>query len=206
MSLPLRATAPIPRAGPWLFACADSLPSQQQAFKAPSAAWSTPPAQPCSAAPIAVVAARGGRHRLHVQALHGFESGGLDSGKIRWSSQVWHLEEGMDRAPLQKQIPRDGVDFVEPYVFCLDYNCNIGLLEQGCHGDLLWTARSSAQQLPQLEDELSWRDGVVLWRWKRSPGACTAIRSSWACTPGPEAKIRRRMRHHWLEGACAILG
>ena len=50
----------------------------------------------------------------------------------------------MDRAPLQKQIPRDGVDFVEPYVFCLNYNCNIGLLEQGCHGDLLWTARSSA--------------------------------------------------------------
>jgi hypothetical protein len=40
----------------------------------------------------------------------------------------------MDRAPLQKQIPWDGVDFGEPYVFCLDYNCN----------NLLWTARSSA--------------------------------------------------------------
>ena len=80
-----------------------------------------------------------------MQALHGLESGGLDSGQIRWSSQVWHLEEeGMDRAPLQKQIPRDGVDFVEPYVFCLNYKCNIELLEQGCHGDLLWTARSSA--------------------------------------------------------------
>ena len=50
----------------------------------------------------------------------------------------------MDRAPLQKQIPWDGVDFGEPYVVCLDYNCNIGLLEQSCHGDLLWTTRSSA--------------------------------------------------------------
>ena len=50
----------------------------------------------------------------------------------------------MDRAPLQKQIPWDGVDFGEPCVFCLDYNYNIGLLEQGCHDDLLWTARSSA--------------------------------------------------------------
>ena len=94
LSLPLRAAAPIPRAGSWLFACADSLPSQQQAFKAPSVAWSTPPAQPRSAAPIAGVAAHGGHHRLHMQALHGFDSGGFDSTQIRWSSQVLHLEEG----------------------------------------------------------------------------------------------------------------
>ena len=76
------------------------------------------------------MAARGGHHRLHVQALHGFEPGGFDSRQIRWSSQVWHLEEeGMDRAPLQKQIPWDGVDFGEPYAFRLDYNRIIGLLQ-----------------------------------------------------------------------------
>ena len=88
LSLPLRATAPIPRAGPWLFVCAYSPPAQQQAFKAPSVAWSTPPAQPRSAAPIAGVAAHGGHHRLHVQALHGFDPGGFDSTQIRWSSQI----------------------------------------------------------------------------------------------------------------------
>ena len=91
------------------------------------------------------MAARGEHHRLLVQALHGFEPGGFDSRQIRWRSQVWHLEEeGMDRAPLQKQIPWDGVDFGEPYAFRLDYNRNIGLLQQVCHGDLLWTARSFA--------------------------------------------------------------
>ena len=50
----------------------------------------------------------------------------------------------MDRAPLQKQIPWDGVDFGEPYAFRLDYNRSIGLLQQVCHGYLLWTARTSA--------------------------------------------------------------
>jgi len=176
LSLPLRAAAPIPRAGPWLFACAYSPPAQHQAFKAPSLAWSTPPAQPRSAAPIAGVAARGGHHRLHVQALHGFEPGGFDSRQIRWSSQVWHLEEeGMDRAPLQKQIPWDGVDFGEPYVFCLDYNCNIGLLEQGCHGDLLWTARSSAPAIATARGRVVLEGRSSVMASGAGPGAHTVL-------------------------------
>ena len=115
-----------------------------------------------------------------MQALHGFEPGGFDSRQIRWSSQVWHLEEeGIDRAPLQKQIPWDGVDFGEPYAFRLDYNRSIGLLQQVCHGDLLWTARSSAPAIassPQLEDELSLRGGVVLWQVEPPRGPCGTVR------------------------------
>jgi hypothetical protein len=75
LSLPLPAAAPIPfhslalqpsQAGPWLFAHMVSPSAPQQALQAPLVAWSMPPVQPHSVAPIAGVAARGGHHQLHV--------------------------------------------------------------------------------------------------------------------------------------------
>jgi len=82
----------------------------------------------------------------------------------------------MDRAPLQKQIPWDGVDFREPYVFCLDYNYNIGLLERAAMAIFSGLQGLPLQQSPQLEDELSSRGGVVLWQVEPARGPRGTVR------------------------------
>lgn len=65
------------------------------------------------------MAAHGGHYQLHVQAL----LNELDSEQIRRNNQFSDLEEeGMDLAPLQRQILWTEVDFGEPYIFHVDYN------------------------------------------------------------------------------------